>query len=258
MKPPRRPELPALPLPTSQAYDVGYGKPPETSRFKKGSSGNPRGRPKGARNKIPALNEERLKSIILVEAYRTIKVNDGSKQVSIPMAHAVVRSIAVNAAKGHHRSQRLFSELLSATERDHKALHDEWLETALEYKKSWEHEIARCRRLGLPEPDPVPHPDHIDLDMRTGQIVVDGPMTYKQRDAGRKLIEHIMEGLDASDWFAEERKRARNPERRAHLDALIAKETKHSNKLLPRILDVPWLAREWAKASKERRAKEDT
>lgn len=247
--------LPALPVPASQTYEVGYGKPPAISRFSPGQSGNPRGRPKGARNKMPALNEERLKSIILTEAYRTIKVNDGPRQVSVPMAQAVMRSVAVNAVKGQHRSQRLFSELLSATERDNKALHDEWLKTALEYKKSWEEAIERCRQLGLQQPDPVPHPDHIDLDMRTGQIVVDGPMTHKQRDAGRQLIVHLMDGLDASDWFSKERRRIRDPEQRTRLDDLIAQETAHRNRLLQRVLDVPWLAREWARASRERRAK---
>ena len=30
--------------------DVGYGKPPRHSRFKKGQSGNPKGRPRGSRN----------------------------------------------------------------------------------------------------------------------------------------------------------------------------------------------------------------
>lgn len=49
-------------------YEVGYGKPPEDTRFRKGQSGNPRGRPKGAKNKLPALNEERMKTIILEEA----------------------------------------------------------------------------------------------------------------------------------------------------------------------------------------------
>jgi hypothetical protein len=31
-------------------YDVGYGKPPQNTRFKKGQSGNPRGRAPGAKD----------------------------------------------------------------------------------------------------------------------------------------------------------------------------------------------------------------
>jgi len=34
----------------AEDYEVGYGKPPEQTRFKKGQSGNPKGRAKGTRN----------------------------------------------------------------------------------------------------------------------------------------------------------------------------------------------------------------
>lgn len=165
------------------AYEVGYAKPPAGSRFKPGQSGNPSGRPKGSKNRpgIPALNEERLKSIILEEAYRTIVIHDANGRVSIPMAQAVVRSLAVNAAKGQQRAQRLFTQILSATERENKRVHDEWLETAIEYKVDWERELERRKRLGIDAPAPLPHPDDIVVDMRTGSVRVKGPMTKEEK-----------------------------------------------------------------------------
>lgn len=104
-----RSNLPARPEASSSSYEVGYGKPPKHSQFAKGKSGNPRGRPKGSKNRKPAFNEERLKEIIIEEAYRTIKVRDGDRQVDVPMAQAIVRAVAVNAAKGLQRSQKLFT-----------------------------------------------------------------------------------------------------------------------------------------------------
>ena len=39
------------------SYEVGYGKPPAHSRFRKGVSGNPRGRKSGSRNVASLLTE---------------------------------------------------------------------------------------------------------------------------------------------------------------------------------------------------------
>lgn len=164
-------------------YEVGYAQPPVATRFVPGKSGNPKGRPKGSRNrpKLPALNEERMKAILLQEAYRTIKVNEGTGQVSVPMAQAVIRSLAVNAVKGNQRAQRLFTQLLSATERDNKRLADEWLDTAITYKVEWERVLERRKALGIDAPAPIPHPDDIVINMNTGQVQLKGPMTKEDK-----------------------------------------------------------------------------
>ena len=162
-------------------YKVGYARPPAATQFKKGQSGNPHGRPRGSRNKRPALNEERMKSIIIEEAYRTINVNDGDRKVTIPMVQAIIRSLALTAVKGQQRAQRLFTELLAMTEGANKRLHDEWLETAIEYKVSWERELARRAASRRNRTEPLPHPDDIIIDMNTGLVRITGPMTKEDK-----------------------------------------------------------------------------
>jgi hypothetical protein len=221
--------------PDQANYDVGYGKPPENTRFKPGQSGNPRGRPKGSRNKIPALNEERLKTIILEEAYRTITVNDGDRRVTLPMAQAVVRTLALNAAKGNQRALNLFTELLLSTERDNKRLHDEWLETAITYKIDWETELERRKAMGQTGPEPLPHPDDVIINMRTGQVEIKGPMTKEEKATwdmfrGRKQecdeeIAHLQGLLD---------KDPNDPHRQIYLDEL--EHEKHIRQIICRLI----------------------
>ena len=184
-------ELP--PATDEPSYQVGFRKPPVAARFKPGQSGNPRGRPKGVRNKRPALNEERLKTIIIDEAYRTIKVSEGRRQITIPIAQAVIRALAVNAARGQLRSQQTFAALLSQVEGANKALSDEWLQTAIEYKIHWEQELERRASLGVSGPEPLPHPDDVIIDTRTGQVIVKGPMTKEDKVKWDRMYARVEE-----------------------------------------------------------------
>ena len=110
-----------------------------------------------------------------------MQVNDASGPLCISMAQAVVRSLAVNAAKGLQRSQRLFTELLGTTERDRKRLSDEWLDVAMTYKIEWDRELERRKALGITGPEPLPHPDHVVIDMRAGTAAIRGPSTKDEK-----------------------------------------------------------------------------
>jgi hypothetical protein len=58
-------------------YSVGYGKPPEHTRFKPGRSGNPRGRAKGSPNVSTVLNAELSAKMHIVEGGRARKLSKG-------------------------------------------------------------------------------------------------------------------------------------------------------------------------------------
>src|ERR1700730_13882463 len=65
---------------TSEDDGVGYGKPPARTRFRKGQSGNPKGRRNGAKNLKTDLTEELQESVMVREGERSTKI---SKQRAI-------------------------------------------------------------------------------------------------------------------------------------------------------------------------------
>ena len=100
---------PAKPAPPPGGYEVGYSKPPLHTRFRKGQSGNPRGRPRNG-----AM--ERARKIVLEEAYRTVTVREGEKIVEMPAIRAVMRSHLRDALKGNGPNQRAVLSLIQELE----------------------------------------------------------------------------------------------------------------------------------------------
>ena len=88
--------------------------------------------------------------------------------------------------------------MLTSVERDNKKLHDEWLQTAINYKVEWDEELARCKKFGIEAPPPLPHPDDIIIDMNTGSVRIKGPMTKEDKvrwDQMRDLKVSIKENI---------------------------------------------------------------
>jgi hypothetical protein len=55
-------------------YEMGYGKPPLHTRFQKGKSGNPKGRPRGKKNMSTLLSTALNASIVVVANGRRKKI----------------------------------------------------------------------------------------------------------------------------------------------------------------------------------------
>ena len=85
-------------------YDVGWGKPPQRSRFKKGQSGNPNGRPPKARN---------LKTDLVAELGARIRVREGDREVSISKQEAFIKTLVARALKGDARASSLLVNLMA-------------------------------------------------------------------------------------------------------------------------------------------------
>jgi hypothetical protein len=75
--------------------EVGFGKPPVHSRFRKGSSGNAKGRPKGTKNLRTDLTE------VLQER---ITVTEGDRKVRMSKQRAIIKTLVAKTLKGDARS----------------------------------------------------------------------------------------------------------------------------------------------------------
>lgn len=84
-------------------FGVGYQRPPEHSRFKKGQSGNPNGRPK--KEAPPVASERSANALALREGDRPISVREGGEARTMTTIEAVFRAQSALALKGNAHAQ---------------------------------------------------------------------------------------------------------------------------------------------------------
>lgn len=170
-------------------YEVGYGKPPRSTRFRKGQSGNPRGRPKKRKPKPIRLSDAPADIFLEQEAYRTLKFRENGEELELPVSQAVIRAMFANALKGNRLSQRYAIEYVERKEERRFQNRIERFIRLEKLKLQGEEQIAEHRQRGQPPPDLLPHPDDIVLKHRTAEAWIDGPETREDL----RHYEHLTE-----------------------------------------------------------------
>jgi hypothetical protein len=84
------------------AKSVGYGTPPEATRFKKGISGNPRGRPKGSLN---------VASVFTRTLRERVVINEHGQRKTVTKLEAALKQLVNKAASGEMPALRQLIEL---------------------------------------------------------------------------------------------------------------------------------------------------
>jgi hypothetical protein len=93
--------------PSAANERVGYRRPPLSTRFRPGQSGNPRGRPQGARN---------LSTVIAAALSERVAINENGRRRRITKLEAAVKQLVNRAASGEARATQLLLALVQANE----------------------------------------------------------------------------------------------------------------------------------------------
>ena len=97
-----------MPPDDERDYEVGYGKPPRHTRFVKGQSGNPRGRPPGAKNLKTLLTEALNEPVIVTE-------NGGRRKIT--KREAIITQLVNRSATADWRAIKILLDILRDIER---------------------------------------------------------------------------------------------------------------------------------------------
>jgi len=92
-----------MPAEKQSDYEVGYGKPPRHTWFKKGQSGNPRGRPSGSKN---------LKTLLSEALNEPVTITENGRQRKITKREAIVRQVVNCSATPDWRGVKIVFDLL--------------------------------------------------------------------------------------------------------------------------------------------------
>ena len=165
---------------------VGYGKPPKATRFKKGQSGNPRGRPPKPKPQPLRLADSPFDGFLEIEAYRPVQLRENGESIRLPATQTVMRALIAKALNGSRLAQKQYLELVERKEKRHMQLEAERYVRLEAHKRKGEATIAKAKKREEKLPVLYPHPDDILLDPVQEKVYVLGPESPEEVSPFRK------------------------------------------------------------------------
>jgi Family of unknown function (DUF5681) len=98
-----------MPPDDERDYEVGYGKPPSHTRFVEGQSGNPRGRPPGAKN---------MKTLLTKALNELVVVTDNGGRRKVSKRAAIVTQLVNRSAKADFKAIQILLGMIRDIESD--------------------------------------------------------------------------------------------------------------------------------------------
>jgi hypothetical protein len=169
--------------------EVGYGRPPEHTRFRKGRSGNPGGRRSTAPPELPIESQE-TRRYFLDYMDSKIQVRENGALTWMTVREACIRALVAKGLGGGQRSQ---AEIMHFDER--------WTrERALEVRREtefWEAycadasaAIAEARAARKPLPKFLPHPKDIRFEAGKPPRII-GPFDAESERKALETMRHV-------------------------------------------------------------------